>query len=128
VIRPAADDGGWIVADGWVPTGPEAAREFTVTWQFAPGAILVQASATAFRLKRENIEVRIEVDPGWAKVELIERGVVHPGASRSAVFPLAGSVSSAFRRVEHGPFLRLTARSGEKPCVFTTAFLASPHS
>ena len=42
---------------------------------------------------------------------------------------LAGTVSPAFRKTVWAPYLKLVARpQGDKPCVFSTTFLASARS
>jgi hypothetical protein len=147
-IRHLPDVDGWEVAD--YCEGP-AAGEFTVRWQFAPASWVKRHSDRKFSVHRADVAMMIEVDENWARVELVEplaapdspeapdrEGGVDPdggsarrGAVTSGEADLAvdGLVSPAFRKVVRAPYLKLTARpQGDKPCVFTTTFLASAHS
>ena len=100
---------------------------FVVRWQFAPGSWVKRISQRSFSVHHAKAAVRIEVDENWSVVELFEP-VAQEEQRRSTASPsgsLEGIVSPAFRQVCRAPFLKLTARPGDKPCVFTTAFLAS---
>ena len=75
-----------------------------------------------FIVNRLNSELRVVVGADWDSVEHFELGDLKIGAGSDS---LAGIVSSAFRKTERAPFLLLTARpAGDKPCVFSTTFLA----
>jgi len=104
---------------------------FSVRWQFAPGSWVKQLSARKFSIHRADVAVTIEVDEHWASVELVEpvkeedQRLLTP----TAIGSLEGIVSPEFRKIVRAPYLKLLARpQGEKPCVFTTTFLASAHS
>jgi hypothetical protein len=97
--------------------------EFSVRWQFAPGSTLKRRGEREFILRRQGVEIGIQVSGDWAEVNLVEsaeeRDRIEPQ------HPLAGVVSPAFRKTVWAPYLRLVARP-EGPCVFRTTFLASP--
>jgi hypothetical protein len=130
-IRPTPDRLGWWVEDAWEPVSTAVSREFSVCWQFAPGTWIKSLAPRLFSVRRSNVGLNLAVSEEWSGVTLVESPPAgfhpEPRALRREEF-LAGSVSPAFRRVTWAPYLRLTARSGEKPCVFRTAFLASPDS
>jgi hypothetical protein len=121
---------GWQVEDQCTGKGGRAV-EFTTRWQFAPGGWVKRISDRKFSVHRADVAVVIEVGGNWAEVELVEpmqerdQDNLTSAASRS----LAGIVSPAFRKTVWAPYLKLVARPrGDKPCVFTTTFLASAHS
>ena len=127
-IRRLQKSDGWEVADQFVPRLKHKAGDFTVLWQFAPGSWVKRISERSFSLHRAQVALRIEVDENWSAVELFEP-VAEEGplpSMSNASGALEGIVSPGFRQVCRAPFLKLTARPGDKPCVFTTAFLASP--
>ena len=104
---------------------------FAVRWQFAPGAWVKRLEKRKFLVHRADAAVIVEVDGNWADVELVEsvaqgdQPVCEPVTSES----LEGIVSPAFRKICRAPYLKLVARpQGDKPCVFSTTFLASAHS
>lgn len=132
VSRVGAGDG-WTVEDQLIqPSGEMAPVEFTVRWQFAPGTRLKRHGERRFQICRDAESIGIEVGDEWSEVLLIEEND-HDTRRRVAANALeaehAGTVSSAFRKTEWAPFLKLMARP--KPggtCVFRTTFLASPRS
>ena len=79
---------------------------------------------------RGEVGILIEVDEKWDAVEVVEPIAGDEQGLRLLVpaGSLEGIVSPAFRKLGRAPFLKLTARPGDKPCVFTTAFLASAHA
>ncbi|PYJ02624.1 MAG: hypothetical protein DME25_15585, partial [Verrucomicrobia bacterium] len=118
---------GWEVTDRFEPRFKDGTGDFTVCWQFAPDSWVKKIAERKFSIHRAESTVMIEVDDSWSVVELFEP-VGEEEPRRSTASPsgsLEGIVSPAFRQVCGAPFLKLTARPGDKPCVFTTAFLAS---
>ncbi len=99
------------------PTGGESG--FTVRWQFAPGACVKILGERKFAVNREDVLLGVEVSADWAEVKLVKGE-----GDRGGDAPLAGIVSPAFRKTCFAPYLLLTARPGDKPCVFRTTFLA----
>jgi hypothetical protein len=126
VVRLEKQDG-WQVEDSLqARTGP---ADFSVRWQFAPGAYLKQLSERRLLVKRDNVSVIVELGPEWAEVRIAEQehaGVLTSISTQELEAQFAGSVSPAFRKVEWAPFLKLVARpERDKTCVFRTTFLAS---
>jgi hypothetical protein len=118
-------DNGWEVIDS-VQSGA-ASEEFTVRWQFPPGALVKRRGARSFVISRNDVEIQVEASEGWGEVELVESVVERKRVD--AEYPLAGTVSSAFRKVEWAPYLKLVSRPQPgRTCVFRTTFLASPRS
>jgi hypothetical protein len=69
----------------------------------------------------------VQVSADWAEVFCVKDQSQIAKADPDA--PLAGTVSPAFRKTVWAPYLKLIARPrGDKPCVFTTTFLASAHA
>ena len=120
----------WRVEDRCIRKDGRA-TPFGVRWQFAPGSWVKRVSERKFSVHRADVAVMIEVDENWAAVELVE-----PVVSGEQYFhtlapseSLEGVVSPAFRKICRAPYLKLLARpQGDKPCVFSTTFLASAHS
>ncbi|HKX63203.1 MAG TPA: heparinase II/III family protein, partial [Verrucomicrobiae bacterium] len=129
-IRQRPDQNGWEVSDA-CEGKRGTAQTFTVRWQFPPGSRVKRTSERAFRICRAGSVLIVEVAKEWNDVQLI-RPIVDPAGEQSPgtsapAGDLEGIVSPAFRQICRAPFLKLTAR-GDKPCVFTTTFLASAHS
>lgn len=122
-ISSEAEGAGWRVEDSCArkdgtPCG------FTVRWQFAPGTLVRRLSPREFLLNRQDCVLRVVVSEAWRGVEWVELGDQLEG--RAAAPPLAGTVSSAFRKIERAPYLALTAEpTGDNSCVFSTTFLVS---
>jgi hypothetical protein len=93
-------------------------QSFSVLWQFAPGAECAMIAPGKFRLTRSAAVLDIQISADWQTVELVQNP--SPGAGISE-----GTVSPAFRATPWAPYLKLTAKTGHKPCLFTTTFLAS---
>jgi hypothetical protein len=117
----------WTVQDSCFGKSGEIIP-FVVRWQFAPGSWVKRVSERKFSVHRGAVAMMAEVDQSWAKVELCEpvgydrEGVINSAPPGS----LEGIVSPAFRKLCWAPYLKLTARpQGDKPCVFSTTFLAS---
>lgn len=122
-------DGGrcWHV-DDFVRTPEDRGVEFTVRWQFAPGAWVKRLGERQFAVHRGDLSIVVQVTENWATVELVEPA---PSEDESLLTSapagsLEGIVSPAFRKICRAPFLKLTAAASDKPCVFRTSFLASP--
>ena len=110
-------DEGWRVEDRFQPDG-SADYGFAVHWQFAPESRLEQTGDRKFRVARHGQAIEVEVDSNWSSVEpVLEK--------RDGSFD--GICSPGFRKTCFAPCLKLAAR-GHNPCVFATAFLASPRS
>jgi len=124
-VTALANSAGWRVEDVCRNFGEDLG--FVVRWQFAPGSWVKRISERSFSVRRGQAAVKIEVDENWSAVELFEP-VAEEGSLRAtsnSSRSLEGIVSPGFRQVCRAPFLKLTARPGDQPCVFTTAFLAS---
>jgi hypothetical protein len=124
------DGAGWQVEDEC--RGQDGrAMEFTTRWQFAPGCWVKRLRERRFLIRRADVAVEFEVDDRWATVELVEakEEKVQNLVTSAAANPFEGIVSPAFRKTVWAPYLKLVARpQGDKPCVFTTTFLASAHA
>ena len=100
---------------------------FSVRWQFAPASRVEDLGERRFRVLRHGVSMDIQVSADWAEVWCVMQQSQVTQADPDA--PRAGTVSPAFRRTVWAPYLKLVARpQGDKPCVFSTTFLASPHS
>jgi len=109
---------GWQIDDALEPTAGTGS-EFTVRWQFGPGAWVKQLQERTFSINRSGVSLLLELSGDWAGVDLVE--------SESSRLPgvFDGIVSLSFRKTTFAPCLKLTGRAGAKPCVFRTTFLAS---
>ncbi len=108
--------GGWVVEERVLTTPPES--EFSVLWQFAPETICEIIEPRRFRITRRNKTVEIRVSPDWDSVDLVATEATRKDGQ------FEGMVSRRFRVTRSAPYLKLTGKSGVKPCVFTTTFLA----
>lgn len=120
------DGEGWQVDDfvEW-PAGA-AADEFHVAWHFAPGTDLrlEDVRNTRFYLgERAGVRFSVGLDAAWARAGLQPASFQTPDHPYTG--PLPGVCSRAFRRIETGPRLLLTAR-GPGPHGWRTTFLARP--
>jgi hypothetical protein len=105
----------------------DAARGFSVRWQFAPESSIAVLAGRQFRVTRRGVSMEVQVSADWAEVFCVTEQSQVAKADPDA--PLAGTVSPAFRKMVWAPYLKLSARpQGDKPCVFTTTFLASTHA
>lgn len=106
--------------DDWA----DAARGFSVRWQFAPESHVEELGERRFRVSRRGVSMEVQASADWAEVFCVADQSQVTKTDPDA--PLAGTVSPAFRKTVWAPYLKLVARpQGDKPCVFTTAFLAS---
>lgn len=96
-----------------------ANNSFTVLWQFAPEAECRLVEPRKVRVSRRNASMEIRVSEDWDGVDL----VAGPRAALPGNFE--GVVSPHFRVTTWAPYLKLTAKTGHKSCLFTTTFLAS---
>ncbi len=105
--------------------GVERNGDFSVRWQFAPGSCVEDLGRRRFRVTRHEVAMEVQVSADWAEVWCVmEQNKV---AKADPDAPLAGTVSPAFRKTVWAPYLKLVARpQGDKPCAFSTSFLASP--
>ena len=117
-IKRDRDRDGWVIDDSYVPRS--GGGEFAVHWQFAPGSSVAMLGERKFSVSRSGVSLIIEADEGWARVDWVASP--DPSGTR-----LEGVCSPGFRQTAFGPCLKLAAAS-HKPCVFRTAFLASPTS
>ena len=115
--------------------------DFTVRWQLAPDCYVKRLDERQFLVRRNSVEIKIEVSEGWSDVSLVEMDELQQRASngRDSIGTqqqasdggrsFVGLVSPAFRKTVWAPYLKLVAQpQGDKPCVFSTTFLASAHS
>ena len=110
---------GWSIIDSYAPRFPEHGRAFTVRWQFAPDTVVKQLGERRFIIKRQGIEMEVQVSADWSDVDLVEMDSLTAQPDN-----FEGIVSPAFRKTLRAPFLKLTARPTAQPCVFSTRFLA----
>jgi hypothetical protein len=104
-----------------------ASGDFFVRWQFAPDSRVEELGQRRFRVTRHSVSMEVQVSADWAEVWCVTEQSQVAKADPDA--PLAGTVSPAFRKTVWAPYLKLVARpQGDKPCVFSTTFLASAHS
>ena len=120
---------GWQVEDSFWPSGPKGNHDFAVRWQFAPGTVLERREERTFVLQREGVTLLIRVDETWSKVEPFIPTADQSLASGHTFHqlgdvPIAAVCSSAFRRIEVGPYLLLEG-SASKAGSFKTEFLAA---
>jgi hypothetical protein len=126
ILRHATGDG-WNVEDGF-DASRGSGGEFTVHWQFAPGSWVKRIGERTFSVHRQEVSVTIQADESWSDIELREDAGSVDFSELRTFTSLEGIVSPSFRTICRAPYLKLTARTGDKPCVFRTTFLASPHS
>ncbi len=117
------------IQDRCISNGAKSANSprFSVRWQFAPDSRVEDLGHRRFRVTRHGVTMEVEVSADWAEVWCVteQSQVAQPDPDA----PLAGTVSPAFRKTVWAPYLKLVARpQGDKPCVFSTTFLASAHS
>lgn len=100
---------------------------FSVRWQFAPDSRVDDLGNRRYRVARHGVSMEVQVSADWAEVWCVTEQSQVAQADPDA--PLAGTVSPAFRKTVWAPYLKLVARpQGDKPCVFSTTFLASARS
>jgi hypothetical protein len=117
----APDRDGWEIDDLFVPAAgrPDG---FRVCWQFAPGVSLESEPGNPhlFRGERRGARFTAGFDAAWARVQYF------PATHDSLGFPVEGDLeglcSPAFRRLESGPRIVLTAR-GQNPAMYRSTFL-----
>lgn len=106
-------------------TGPRG--DFSVRWQFASDSRVELLGVRRYRVTRHGVAMEVQVSADWAEVWCVTEQSQVAQADPDA--PLAGMVSPAFRKTVWAPYLKLVARpQGDKPCVFSTTFLASARS
>jgi Heparinase II/III-like protein len=135
-LRPLGDAAGFQVEDRCLSNGASTRerehRSFAVCWQFGPGATLQRVAERTFRVTRLGVSLEVEVSDDWADVHPVAEKDVRlltAAAASELEAKFAGTVSSAFRKVEWAPFLKLTARPKPgRSCAFRTTFLASQRS
>jgi hypothetical protein len=133
VMRCVECDGQRVVVSDGCESDWDPPAEFSVRWQFAPGARLKRLSERRFELRRNGAAIQIIASDDWAEVILVEQQGEDQSLLTSAATELekkfAGTVSPAFRKTEWAPYLKLIARPKPgQPCVFRTTFVASPPS
>lgn len=112
---------GWTVRDGLAGGSID---EFSVRWQFAPDSRVEDLGSRRYRVTRHGVSMDVQVSGDWTEVWCVTEQSQVAQADPDA--PLAGTVSPAFRQTVWAPYLKLVARPrGDKPCVFSTTFLAS---
>jgi hypothetical protein len=123
-VEPSADGVSILVTDCASGSEPIA---FETRWQFAQESRLEALDNRRFHVTRHGVSIEVQVSADWAEVFCVTDESQVAKADPDA--PLAGTVSPAFRKTVWAPYLKLVARpQGDKPCVFTTTFLASAHS
>jgi len=123
-VKVGVPESGLIVEDNAQYDGADF--KFAVRWQFAPASRVEDLGQRRYRVTRHGVSMEVQVSPDWAEVWCVMEQSQVTKADPDA--PLAGTVSPAFRRTVWAPYLKLVARpQGDKPCVFSTTFLASAH-
>lgn len=119
-------DGQVRVIEDWLNPKVPPPR-FSVRWQFAPDSHVADLGSRRYRVTRHGVSMDVQVSADWAEVWCVTQQSQAAQADPDA--PLAGTVSPAFRKAVWAPYLKLVARpQGDKPCVFSTTFLASARS
>ena len=98
---------GWQFEDGFYPAAQQEPGGTAVFWQLAPNVQLHRAGDQALEIELRQSRISIEWDDHWQKAEL-PSARANPAYSRE-LRELRGFCSSAFRRVEWGPFVSLEA-------------------
>lgn len=106
-IRRLKPGNGWQIDDQFDPAAAGATDPIEVFWQLAPEAKVHRAGARKFRIRLGSSAVFLEPGPAWNEVEPGPR----PDPAPDDRHPLRGRCSSAFRRVETGPFVLLRAKA-----------------
>jgi hypothetical protein len=125
----ACDSGRFsVTVEDWVESLHDdwagAATAFSVRWQFAPASQVERLTERRFRVARHGVSMEVQVSADWAEVFCVTNQSQVQQADPDA--SLAGVVSPAFRKTVWAPYLKLVAKAhADKPCVFTTTFLAS---
>ena len=92
------------VAGGPVP------EEFTVRWQFSPGAELTRLGRRQWRILVGSSWFNLEVTPDWAGFHGVAfRGEIASSAREIEELKFAGIVSPTFRGTRWAPFVKLVA-------------------
>ena len=117
-LRLEVEDSVSSLRDDWA----DAARDFSVCWQFAPESRVERVGERRFRVTRRSVAMEVQVSADWAEVFCVTDQKQVAEADPDA--PLAGIVSPGFRKTEWAPYLKLIARPTAQPCVFSTQFLA----
>jgi hypothetical protein len=129
-VQQVSHEDGWEVIDAIEPGASrrDPTARFNVLWQFAPGTQVQVLDNRRFQIRRRHALLEVRVSEGWSAVELnetqTESSVTVPAVRKAEA--LIGVVSPGFRRICRAPYLLLRADPGDKPCVFSTTFLASP--
>lgn len=116
---------GWIIEDEYQPAAGVAPRPFLVRWQFPPGTTLEASTAEPrmFRGRREEVPFTITFESSWQRVRHLAETI------ESTTLPVRGELvgicSSAFRRIESGPVLEVTAEGAAGQC-HRTILMAVP--
>lgn len=123
--------GGFVIEDTCLWNDKKAREQdrlsFSIRWQFAPDSRVEDLGARRYRVTRHGVSMDVQVSADWAEVWCVTEQSQVARADSDA--PLAGTVSPAFRKTVWAPYLKLVARpQGDKPCVFSTTFLASARS
>lgn len=108
---------GWIVVDRVIGAEDNKGIPFTVSWQFAPETEVTRESSRKFIISRRGEKIALEVSNSWEKVEVIQ-----PPESIESKHPVPGVCSPAFRKVLHGPVVRLSG-TGSESCQFESVFI-----
>jgi hypothetical protein len=125
-LRLVKESDAWEVDDLCLPNNGDRARQpagFSVRWQFPPGATVKARGSRNFIVRRNDIEIVIQVSADWSDVTLVETA-----ADREKFEPenlLAGTVSPAFRKTIFAPYLLLKAEPRDgKARLYRTTFSA----
>ncbi len=112
------EQNGWQVDDAFEPGTPGSLEGVQVFWQLPPGAVLTRVKEKSFLLKIGSAAITIELSEGWTSVT--EGPAPASRKSGAKGTDLRGFCSSAFRRVEAGPWLLLEAEEGASAPLRTT--------
>ena len=105
---------------------------FSVRWQFGAGATLERVAERRFLVTRRGVSIEVDVGQEWSEVHAVaEKDIRLPvsAAAGELEATFAGTVSSAFRKLEWAPLLKLVAHPKPgRTGMFRTTFLATTRS
>ncbi len=112
-----------VIEDAYEATQESDPAEFSVRWQFPPGAVLDRGEGREFRVSIEGVDVVVKLSASWSEISCVNPSRGTPGHPSSG--DLQGVCSSRFREARFGPFLHLSG-VGVKSGIFETSFEIVP--
>jgi Heparinase II/III-like protein/Heparinase II/III N-terminus len=135
-FRPLGDAAGLQIEDRclWNDARAQGREDcsFSVRWQFGAGATLERVAERRFLVTRRGVSIEVDVGQEWSEVHAVaEKDIRLPvsAAAGELEATFAGTVSSAFRKLEWAPLLKLVARPQPgRAGMFRTTFQATTRS